>query len=101
MNRREFMKGIAALSGIATAGVIGGGARCGGCGRALEYIGEEHLCGASWPIVVRSSPVQSRRIIEYDGTTKTATVSPAWKTNPGNDTEYIIWANPGRGQDNE
>lgn len=38
---------------------------------------------------------QSRRIIEYDGTTKTCTVGRTWKTNPASDTDYIILADPG------
>lgn len=38
---------------------------------------------------------QSRRIIEYDGSTKTATVNRNWKTDPDNTSEYIIIADPG------
>lgn len=38
---------------------------------------------------------QSRRIIQYDGTTKIATVSRSWKTNPAADSDYIIIADPG------
>lgn len=38
---------------------------------------------------------QSRRIIEYDGTTKIAIVSRTWKTNPDASTEYSIFADPG------
>lgn len=33
---------------------------------------------------------QARKITDYDGTTKVATVDSAWATNPSSDTEYQI-----------
>jgi hypothetical protein len=38
---------------------------------------------------------QSRRIIEYNGTTKVAIVSRTWKTTPDATTDYVILADPG------
>lgn len=38
---------------------------------------------------------QSRRIIEYDGSTKIAVVSRTWKIVPDSSTEYAIFADPG------
>jgi len=44
---------------------------------------------------------QARLIIEYDGTTKTATVDRDWKVNPDATTEFIIIADAGREHVNE
>lgn len=44
---------------------------------------------------------QSRLILEYDGTTKTATVDRNWKINPDDTSEFQIIANPGREHVNE
>lgn len=39
---------------------------------------------------------QSRQIIQYDGTTKTATVDRDWRVNPDNTSEFQILADAGR-----
>ncbi len=44
---------------------------------------------------------QSRLILEYDGPNRTATVDRGWKVEPDIDSEYIIFANPGREHVNE
>ena len=44
---------------------------------------------------------QCRLILEYFGSTKTATVDRTWKVNPSTDSEYIIYADPGREHVNE
>jgi len=44
---------------------------------------------------------QSRQILSYDGPSKTATVDRDWKTIPDNTSEYIIYADAGRGHTNE
>ena len=44
---------------------------------------------------------QCRNILEYDGSTKTATVDRNWKVTPDDTSEYSIAANPGREHVNE
>lgn len=44
---------------------------------------------------------QSRLILEYDGAAKIATVDRGWKVEPDTDSEYVIFANPGREHVNE
>ncbi len=44
---------------------------------------------------------QCRLILEYTGSTRTATVDRTWKVNPSTDSEYIIYADPGREHVNE
>jgi hypothetical protein len=44
---------------------------------------------------------QSRMILEYAGSTRTAVVDRDWKTTPDNTSEYVIYANPGREHVNE
>jgi hypothetical protein len=44
---------------------------------------------------------QTRLILQYDGTTKTATVDRNWKVNPDNTSVFQILANPGREHVNE
>jgi hypothetical protein len=44
---------------------------------------------------------QSRLVLQYDGTTKTATVDRNWKTNPDATSVFQIIANPGREHVNE
>ena len=52
-------------------------------------------------IVAGTGAGQCRNILEYDGTTRTATVDRNWKTQPDNTSEYIIYANAGREHVNE
>jgi len=44
---------------------------------------------------------QSRLILEYDGTTTTATVDRNWKVNPDSTSVFLISTNPGREHVNE
>lgn len=44
---------------------------------------------------------QMRLILQYEGSTKTATVDRNWKVNPDSTSEFIIAANPGREHVNE
>lgn len=44
---------------------------------------------------------QSRNILQYNGTTKTATVDRNWKENPDNTSEYLIISDAGREHVNE
>ena len=44
---------------------------------------------------------QSRNILEYEGSTRIATVDRNWKVNPDNTSEYVIYANAGREHVNE
>jgi len=44
---------------------------------------------------------QCRLILQYEGSTRTATVDRTWKTNPSTDSEFIIYAHPGREHVNE
>ena len=44
---------------------------------------------------------QTRLILEYDGTSKTATVDRNWKVNPANDSEFVIYGDAGRQGVNE
>jgi hypothetical protein len=44
---------------------------------------------------------QTRLILQYSGTTKTATVDRDWKVNPSTDSEFIITGDPGREHVNE
>jgi hypothetical protein len=44
---------------------------------------------------------QCRLILEYNGSTKTATVDRNWKVNPDNTSEFIIYADAGREHVNE
>lgn len=44
---------------------------------------------------------QCRLILQYDGTTKTATVDRNWRTNPDATSEFVIYAHPGREHVNE
>lgn len=41
-------------------------------------------------IVAGTGASQSRQITAYNGTTKVATVDPAWSTTPSTDSEYVI-----------
>lgn len=52
-------------------------------------------------IVAGTGSGQDRNIIEYDGTTKIATVDRDWKVNPDNTSEFIVYANAGREHVNE
>jgi hypothetical protein len=52
-------------------------------------------------IIDGTGPGQTRLILEYDGTTKTATVDRNWKVNPDATSEFIILAHPGREHVNE
>jgi hypothetical protein len=44
---------------------------------------------------------QTRLVLQYDGTTKTATVDRDWKVNPSTDSEFVITGDPGREHVNE
>ena len=44
---------------------------------------------------------QSRLILQYEGSTKTATVDRDWKVEPDDTSEYILTADPGREHVNE
>lgn len=44
---------------------------------------------------------QSRLILQYNGTTKTATVDRNWKVNPDGTSEVVIYGDPGREHVNE
>jgi hypothetical protein len=44
---------------------------------------------------------QSRLILQYTGSTKTATVDRNWKVNPDATSEYVVYADPGREHVNE
>ena len=44
---------------------------------------------------------QSRRIIDYIGATKVATVNQDWRVNPSSDSEFVIFADSGLEYDNE
>ena len=44
---------------------------------------------------------QSRNILQYEGSTRTATVDRNWKTTPSNDSEYVVLADAGREHINE
>jgi hypothetical protein len=52
-------------------------------------------------IVSGTGAGQARLILQYDGTTKTATVDRNWKVNPDDTSEFQIIANPGREHVNE
>jgi hypothetical protein len=52
-------------------------------------------------IVLGTGAGQCRNIIEYAGSTRTATVDRNWKVNPSTDSEYIIFAGAGREHVNE
>lgn len=52
-------------------------------------------------IIDGTGPGQTRLILEYDGTTKTATVDRNWKVNPDATSEFVILAHPGREHVNE
>lgn len=56
---------------------------------------------AAVAIVDGTGAGQIRLILEYDGSTRMATVDRTWKVNPDNTSEYIIYANPGREHVNE
>ena len=44
---------------------------------------------------------QSRNILQYEGSTRIATVDRNWKVNPDSSSEYVIYANAGREHVNE
>jgi hypothetical protein len=44
---------------------------------------------------------QCRLILQYNGTTKTATVDRDWRINPDNTSEFVLIGNPGRDSVNE
>jgi len=44
---------------------------------------------------------QCRLILQYEGSTKIATVDRTWKVNPNTTSEYVIYADPGREHVNE
>lgn len=44
---------------------------------------------------------QSRLILDYVGSTKTATVDRSWKVNPDATSEFVVYGNPGREHVNE
>lgn len=52
-------------------------------------------------IVGGTGPGQTRLILQYDGTSKTATVDRNWKVNPDATSEFVILGNPGREHVNE
>lgn len=52
-------------------------------------------------IVTGTGAGQCRNILEYDGTTRTATVDRDWKVTPDSTSEYIIYADAGREHVNE
>jgi hypothetical protein len=52
-------------------------------------------------IVAGTGAGQTRLIYQYDGSTKIATVDRDWKVLPAADSEFIIFANPGREHVNE
>lgn len=52
-------------------------------------------------IVAGTGAGQTRLIYQYTGATKTAVVDRDWKTNPANDSDYIIAGHPGREHVNE
>jgi len=52
--------------------------------------------------IIRGTGIgQSRLILQYDGTTKTATVDRNWKTNPDTTSEFVIRSDAGREHVNE
>lgn len=52
-------------------------------------------------IIAGAGAGQTRLILEYNGTTKMATVDRGWKDAPDDTSEYIIMAHPGREHVNE
>lgn len=52
-------------------------------------------------IIAGTGAGQARNIIDYNGTTKVATIDKDWRTNPDSTSSYVITTNPGQLHVNE
>lgn len=82
----------------AIAGVVTGTAQAGAAGTITLAAGasatNDIFNGMTVVTTGGTGPGQSRQVYDYDGSTKVASVSPNWQTNPSSDTTYAVVPTP-------
>lgn len=89
---------IGTNAALAVSGIVSGTAQAGAAGTVTLAAGasatDDIYNGMTVVTTGGTGPGQSRQVYDYNGTTKVASVSPNWQTNPSSDTTYVIVPTP-------